>query len=85
MKRSRVWRIGGATLIRKGGVVRMLMRGLNAVLHDLTSNSNDSISHLAGEPQIVMAHEAKGPTCEDMVTFMWEKLWICTDPYQHSQ
>src|SRR5258705_10597840 len=35
---------------------------------------------LWGEPQIVMAHEAKGLMCEDTVTFMWEKLWIWRRP-----
>src|SRR5258708_3916924 len=29
-----------------------------------------------GEPKIVMEHEAKGPRCEDMATFAWEKSWI---------
>src|SRR5258708_6307216 len=33
-----------------------------------------------GEPQIVMAREAKGLTCEDMVTFAWEKSWIWCRP-----
>src|SRR5258705_8568701 len=33
-----------------------------------------------GEPQIVMAHEAKGPMCEDMATFVWEKSWIWHRP-----
>src|SRR5258707_10415033 len=33
-----------------------------------------------GEPQIVMACEAKGPTCEDTATFAWEKSWIWRRP-----
>src|SRR5258708_29087428 len=33
-----------------------------------------------GEPQIVMACEAKGPMCEDMATFTWEKSWIWCRP-----
>src|SRR5258706_10459902 len=35
---------------------------------------------LQGEPQIVMAHEAEGPTCEDTATFAWEKSWIWHRP-----
>ena len=48
--RSRVWRIGGATLNRRGGAVRTLMRGSNVVLCDLTSDSNDSISWIWHRP-----------------------------------
>src|SRR5258708_11373732 len=33
-----------------------------------------------GEPQIVIAHEATGPMCEEMVTFAWEKSWIWRRP-----
>src|SRR5258707_3563394 len=33
-----------------------------------------------GEPRIVMAREAKGLTCKDMVTFTWEKSWIWCRP-----
>src|SRR5258708_7205444 len=33
-----------------------------------------------GEPRIVMAREAEGPTCEDTATFTWEKLWIWHRP-----
>src|SRR5258707_13031090 len=33
-----------------------------------------------GEPQIVMACEAEGPTCEDTATFAWEKSWIWHRP-----
>src|SRR5258707_9356326 len=33
-----------------------------------------------GEPQIVMACEAEGPTCEDTATFTWEKSWIWCRP-----
>src|SRR5258707_13141163 len=35
---------------------------------------------LWGEPGIVMACEAEGPTCEDMATFAWEKSWIWRRP-----
>src|SRR5260221_12995180 len=33
-----------------------------------------------GEPRIVMACEAEGPTCEDTATFAWEKSWIWHRP-----
>src|SRR5260221_10821369 len=33
-----------------------------------------------GEPRIVMAHKAEGPTCEDTATFAWEKSWIWHRP-----
>ena len=42
--RSRVLRVRGGTWSRVGG----LTRGSNAVLRNLMSNSNDSISHLVG-------------------------------------
>src|SRR5258708_38709859 len=35
---------------------------------------------LRGEPRIVMACEAEGPTCEDTASFAWEKSWIWRRP-----
>ncbi len=46
--RSRVQRIRGATLNRRGEAVRTLTRGSNVALCDSTSDSDDSISHLVG-------------------------------------
>src|SRR6266436_16128 len=47
-------------------------------IHHLTAITPSPTSQ--GEPQIVMAHEATGPTWEEMVTFTWEKSWIWHRP-----
>src|SRR5258708_39583381 len=47
-------------------------------IHHLTAMTASPTSQ--GEPQIVIAHEAAGPTWEETATFTWEKSWIWCRP-----